>query len=134
MTEQTPEKDGSACVFCEIVAGRAPATFVEQSGAHVAFEPLGPQTPGHVLFVPREHVADAAQNPGVTGYVMEQAARYAADVGPANIITSIGAEATQSVFHLHVHVLPRGARDGLRPSWPWVRPHALRPGQTGVEQ
>lgn len=118
----------AVCVFCAIAAGEAPAEFVEDIGAEYAdrtdtmiIRPLGPQVPGHVLVIPRQHVANATEDLTVTSTTMAVAADYASLVGPCNIITSVGAEATQSVFHLHVHVLPRGARDGLRPSWPWVR-------------
>ena len=114
---------GENCVFCEIIAGEAPASIVQTSDRYWIIEPLGPQVPGHVLVIPTIHVDDAVQSPAMTGVVMHAAAAYAADLGrPVNIITSVGAEATQSVFHLHVHVLPRGAADGLRPSWPWVKP------------
>ena len=114
----------SVCVFCAITAGVEPAEIVMSSPEVLIFRPLGPQVPGHVLVIPRYHVSDAAADPHITGMVATAAAKYAAHVGPCNIITSVGAEATQSVFHLHVHVLPRGAGDGLRPSWPWVRAKA----------
>ena len=109
------------CVFCQIIIGESPAKFVEKGIHYVAFKPLRPHTPGHVLFVPRMHVVDAADNPMQTGMVMARAGAYVRDVvkGPANIITSIGAESTQTVFHLHLHVVPRGPQDGIRPSWPW---------------
>lgn len=109
------------CPFCQIAAGTAPAKMVEQGDFHVAFEPLRPHVPGHVLFVPREHVADVTDRPLVAMVAMLKAANYVRDVirGPANIITSVGAEATQTVFHAHIHVIPRGSSDGLRKSWPW---------------
>lgn len=123
----------SDCVFCRIIAGDEPADFVERGAGHVAFRPRRPHVPGHVLFVPVRHVADATDSPTETAVVMSRAARYVRDVvgGPANIVTSVGAEATQTVFHLHVHVLPRGEGDGLRPSWPWrVKPgEELGPGE-----
>ncbi|HET8767589.1 MAG TPA: HIT domain-containing protein [Pedococcus sp.] len=112
----------SDCIFCRIHAGDSPARFVERTPTINIFHPIGPQVPGHVLVVPTWHVTDAAESPTATAEAMRAAAQYAQDLGrPANIITSIGAEATQSVFHLHVHVLPRGQGDGLRVSWPWVR-------------
>jgi len=109
------------CVFCRIVNGLAPATVVGSSMTSLIIEPLGPQVPGHVLVIPRNHVTDATSSLSTTSATMHDAAAYAAGIGPCNIITSVGSEATQSVFHLHIHVLPRGERDGLRKSWPWVR-------------
>lgn len=105
------------CVFCEIVAGREKATIAYSSDEVVAFEPLNPVTEGHLLVIPYEHVDDASEAPAITGIVMQAACDLAADIGPCNIITSVGAEATQSVFHLHIHVVPRRADDGLRLPW-----------------
>lgn len=109
------------CVFCQIVSGDAPATFVRRKIDVDIIEPIGPHAPGHVLVIPTWHVQDAVANPLETATVMAEAAIYAASVGPCNIITSVGAEATQSVFHLHVHVVPRGASDGLPRYWPWFK-------------
>ena len=121
------------CVFCRIVLGEEPADFVERGPRHVAFRPRRPHVPGHVLFVPKWHISDAAERPRLAALTFEAAAWYAGSVvrGPANIITSIGAGATQTVFHLHVHVVPRGPADGLRSSWPWrVKPgEELGPGE-----
>lgn len=103
------------CVFCKIVAGEVPVTMVEEWTSAIAFVPLNPVTPGHVLIVPREHVADATKAPDVTASVMWYAAQYA--TAPCNIITSAGTEATQSIFHLHVHVVPRKENDGLCLPW-----------------
>lgn len=110
-----------SCIFCDIVAGSAPARFVSTtSDGVVAFHPLGPVTPGHLLFVPRVHVTDAATDVEVTAAVFAEAARHAATLGcggPFNLITSAGREATQSVFHLHVHYVPRAKDDGLMVPW-----------------
>lgn len=108
------------CVFCAIVNGTAPAEFVEHPGSSftVAFRPLGPVVDGHVLFVPRGHFPDAAADPVATGHVMRAAAQYAQQQDrPFNLITSAGAEATQSIFHLHVHYVPRATDDGLMVPW-----------------
>lgn len=110
------------CVFCRIVAGVEPANIVERSATHVVFPPLAPHASGHLLFVPTCHVADAAENQLESALLMAKAAQYVRDHGfPANIITSVGAEATQTVFHLHIHVIPRGPHDGLPQDWPWLR-------------
>lgn len=82
-----------------------------------AIEPLNPVTKGHMLFVPREHVIDATDNPRITARVMQAACMYAKDLPACNIITSKGKDATQSVFHLHIHVVPRNRDDGLTLPW-----------------
>lgn len=113
----------SNCIFCQIIAGDSPAEDFVDYGPVVSFRPLGPQAPGHTLFVPRAHLTDATDDPLLTGQVFRVASQYVsrARLDAANLITSVGAEATQTVFHLHVHVVPRGEGDGLRPSWPWTR-------------
>lgn len=108
------------CVFCDIVAGRSPAKFLhpENWPYVVIFEPLNPVTPGHVLVVPRMHVTDFTDHEFVTGETAKMAAKYARSVGgPFNMITSKGREATQSVYHLHIHLVPRRKDDGLALPW-----------------
>lgn len=104
------------CVFCQIIQGKVEATIVAKWFDAIAFLPLHPVTDGHTLVVPRLHVADALERPMVTGMVMQRVAQLA--VKPCNIITSAGPEATQTVFHLHVHIVPRRAGDGLALPWP----------------
>jgi histidine triad (HIT) family protein len=103
------------CVFCSIVAGSAPAAIVRRWDDAIAIVPLNPVTPGHVLMIPAEHVSDATVDPDVTAVAMRRAAELAEP--PCNIITSAGAEATQSVAHLHVHIVPRRKGDGLALPW-----------------
>jgi histidine triad (HIT) family protein len=105
------------CVFCEIVAGTAPATIVREWPLAIAFVPIDPVCDGHVLVVPRYHVADATTQPDVTADTMRRAAELAAEHGASNILTSIGAAATQSIFHLHIHVVPRKKADRLMLPW-----------------
>lgn len=106
------------CVFCEIVAGRAAAHIVAVWPDCIAFRPLNPVCSGHVLVIPRAHVESAAEEPAVTGLVMTRAAQLVQDMEcPANILTSIGRAATQSVMHLHLHVVPRWLGDGLMLPW-----------------
>ncbi|MEU7170383.1 HIT domain-containing protein [Micromonospora tulbaghiae] len=103
------------CVFCAIVAGTSPATFVRRWDDAVAIVPLGPVTGGHVLVIPTVHVVDALQDLAVTGVTFARAAEIAPH--PCNLITNAGRVATQSVFHLHVHVVPRAEDDGLALPW-----------------
>ncbi|MCP3801282.1 HIT domain-containing protein [Allokutzneria sp. A3M-2-11 16] len=105
------------CVFCSIVAGRAPATVLAEWEDAIAIRPHGGVNDGHVLVLPRVHVQDAGTDPDVTAAVMRRAAELMARLPAANLITSKGADATQTVFHLHVHVVPREAEDGLALPW-----------------
>jgi histidine triad (HIT) family protein len=103
------------CVFCDITRAH---TYDIAYSQVVSFEPLNPVTPGHRLFIPRQHVTDAADEPFVTSQTFLYAAMYAKEQGkPFNLITSCGEDATQSVFHLHVHYVPRFEGDNLHLPW-----------------
>ncbi|PRX91961.1 HIT family protein [Allonocardiopsis opalescens] len=113
------------CVFCAIEAGDAPAKIVARWLDAIAFTPLNPVTPGHTLVIPRVHVPDAVTDPAVTAATMHRAAGFAHEAfDHCNLITSVGEPATQTVFHLHIHVVPRTAGDGLL--LPWTPQHAAR--------
>lgn len=120
-----------SCVFCEIIAGREPATFVRQWADTIAIVPLQPVTDGHVLVIPRVHVQDASESPHIAGLTMERAAEIARP--PCNIITSAGREATQSVWHLHLHIVPRKEDDGLALPWWSGRRSRARRGEVDLE-
>lgn len=110
----------SDCIFCQIVAGEAPAAIVHEWDDALAFIPLNPVTPGHTLVIPRSHVADFAASPEVSAATMRRAAQFIHWRAPSeayNLITSRGREATQSVFHLHLHLVPRAKDDGLALPW-----------------
>jgi histidine triad (HIT) family protein len=108
----------AGCVFCQRVDNHEYDQKLSAMGLIAVFEPLNPVVPGHLLVVPRQHVRDAAEDPEVTGNVMSWAAFTVQQLGiQANIITSIGPDATQSVFHLHVHIVPRRPDDGLALPW-----------------
>lgn len=108
-----------SCPFCEINTGRAPATFVGEWSDAFAIVPLNPVVEGHTLVIPKTHVTDFAADPAVAAATMRRAAQLAGDhpVGAMNLITSRGRVATQSVFHLHLHLVPRAANDGLALPW-----------------
>lgn len=109
----------AACPFCQRTR-RGPFEQDWHALHVVAFAPLNPVTVGHMLIVPREHVVDAAEAPDVAAAAMRCAAAFARDMRlDANIITSIGPAATQTVRHLHLHVVPRRDGDGLH--LPWTR-------------
>ena len=91
-------------------------------GDTFAIAPRNPVTEGHALVIPREHVAHLGIDPEVTGKTFERAAdfayyRFLSKGIAANLITSAGRHATQTVFHLHVHVVPRRRNDGLALPW-----------------
>ena len=104
------------CPFCERIAAEQ---YDEEPrrGCYI-FEPLNPVVPGHLLVVPGEHVRDAAVAPATASAVMFEAASKVQRLGiEANIITSVGPLATQTVMHLHLHIVPRHENDGLRLPW-----------------
>lgn len=113
------------CLFCKIVAGELPATIVAEDERTIAFMDINPATRGHVLVIPREHATDlhaidpddlravAVAAQGIASRVRD---RLGAD--GVNLLNSNGAAAWQTVFHFHVHVIPRYDGDPLR--LPWV--------------
>lgn len=103
------------CVFCAKIEDGSAEEFMDAGVYH--FEPLNPVTPGHRLFVPREHVRTAGSVPAITGLTFTVASRYAAGGPDFNLIVNAGAEAGQTVFHLHVHYVPRRESDGLKMPW-----------------
>jgi histidine triad (HIT) family protein len=117
------------CPFCEIAAGLAPAVIVTEWTSCMAIVPLKPVVEGHVIVFPRDHVADFAESPAVTGEVARCTAELGRqlDLEAANMITSKGEAATQSVFHLHCHLVPRAENDGLALPWYSGRRRTGRP-------
>lgn len=110
------------CPFCQIIHNGAPATIVRQWGDALAIEPRsGGCTTDHLLIIPRGHVADFTTDPVVSATVQLRAAELAQELGGQwNYLTSCGPAATQTVLHLHGHLIPRTADDGL--TLPWTRP------------
>jgi histidine triad (HIT) family protein len=113
------------CIFCKIAAGELPGQIVEANERTVAFMDINPATRGHLLVIPREHAANLLEiSPEDLGAVIATAQRMAQRVSerlePAgiNLINSCGSAAWQTVFHFHVHVIPRYADDPLK--LPWV--------------
>jgi len=116
-SESPKSAESKPCPFCLIIEGRAEATIVRRWPDAIAIVPLNPVTEGHLLVLPLRHVRDVAEDPDVSAATMRAAAELA--TAPCNVITSAGPEATQTVWHLHLHVVPRRARDHL--SLPWDR-------------
>jgi histidine triad (HIT) family protein len=112
------------CIFCEIVAGRAPARVVEEDDRCLAFLDIFPLTPGHTLVIPKSHARDLLDAaPDDVAAVARMAQRVAQrttkelDAPGINLLQATGAIALQTVFHLHVHVLPRYPEDGFHVSF-----------------
>lgn len=112
------------CIFCKIVAGELPASIVDEDERTVSFMDINPATRGHALVIPRRHARDLLSiEPEDLGAVALAAARLAERIserlGPAgvNLLNSCGAAAWQTVFHFHVHVIPRYEGDPLRLPW-----------------
>jgi histidine triad (HIT) family protein len=114
------------CDFCVIARGDDPlAEVVCEGEAWLAFFPLDPVTPGHTLVVPRRHVsnlweADLALGAELMAAVIRVGIAIRAVLTPAgmNLISSAGQAAEQTVYHVHLHVLPRWHADGMERIWP----------------
>lgn len=107
------------CVFCNYeLLDSAPERIKGTPIEVFSMKPRDRVHPGHTLFFPLIHVEDAGQEPIITAWVMQAAAKWAKqNFSYYNIITSVGEPATQSVFHLHVHVVPRCSNDGFKLPW-----------------
>ena len=104
------------CLFCKIVAGEMPATRVYEDERTIAFMDINPGTRGHLLVIPREHAKDLLEiDPEDLAACAKAAQTMAArvtdrlDADGVNLINSCGAQAWQTVFHFHMHVIPRYA-------------------------
>ena len=113
------------CLFCQIVAGEIPAQIIEQDEHTLTFMDIAPATRGHALVIPKRHATDLWEiDPEELGHVAAAAKRQAARVHErlgadgVNLLNSCGSAAWQTVFHFHVHVIPRYAGDPLK--LPWV--------------
>jgi histidine triad (HIT) family protein len=112
------------CIFCKILARELPATIVDEDERTVAFMDINPATRGHALVIPRAHSRDllsveAEDLQAVAVSVQRLARRMSEKLGAegVNAINSCGSVAWQTVFHFHVHVIPRYATDPLRLPW-----------------
>ncbi len=117
------------CEFCAIVAGAVPARIVHRDEHTVAFFPLKPAVLGHTLVIPATHVPDIYElTPEISGPLMAtvqagaRALREALQPEGLNVINSNGRAATQTVFHLHVHLVPRWQGDHIGSIWPPSEP------------
>ena len=116
MTETT-----SDCLFCKIAAQEVPADIVHSSDGLVAFRDINPQAPIHLILMPRDHVPSLAEVTDDHGRILAEIAQAATHLARAEgvdrsgwrLVTNVGPDAGQSVFHLHFHLL-----GGRRMEWP----------------
>ena len=119
----------SDCVFCRIVAGQIPSTRVHEDEHTLAFMDLGQVNPGHVLVAVKKHAANLFELDDVQAAAVARAsvriARAIRDAfAPAglSVYQANGKVAGQTVFHYHVHLLPRHEADGMELTWPVKNP------------
>ena len=116
----------AGCDFCDIAKGDRPETeLIWRAETWVAFFPLEPATPGHTLVIPRIHVTDLwsvdeqlGADLMVASIQVGRAIQLALEPDGMNMITSSGRVAEQSIFHLHLHLVPRWRNDGFGEIWP----------------
>jgi histidine triad (HIT) family protein len=112
------------CLFCKIVAGELPATKVDEDEHTLAFMDINPGTRGHALVIPKAHASDLLSIEAEDLATVAQAAQRLASRMPqalgatgVNLLNACGAAAWQTVFHFHIHVIPRYDDDPLRLPW-----------------
>ena len=112
------------CIFCKIVAGELPGQIVEEDERTVAFMDINPATRGHALVVPRRHSRDLleidAEDLGAVAVAAQRLAQRVHDrlgADGVNLLNARGSAAWQTVFHFHMHVIPRYEGDPLRLPW-----------------
>lgn len=112
------------CIFCQIVAGKLPAYTVQADEHTLAFMDINPATRGHALVIPRRHARDlleiAPEDLSATMLAAQQLARRLSErlgAEGVNLINSCGSVAWQTVFHFHVHVIPRYSDDPMKLPW-----------------
>lgn len=112
------------CLFCQIVAGQIPSERIDEDERTVAFMDINPATRGHALVVPRRHAANLLEiDPEDLAATMAAAQRLARRVKERlgadgiNLLNATGPAAWQTVFHFHVHVIPRYEGDPMRLPW-----------------
>ncbi|MDM0090950.1 MULTISPECIES: HIT family protein [unclassified Variovorax] len=117
------------CIFCRLVAGEIPAARVYEDALTVAFMDIGQVNPGHVLVATKRHAANLFElTPAEAAAVMQTAQKVAGAVRDAfdppglTLLQANGPEGGQTVFHFHLHVVPRHADDGVGLGWPRKEP------------
>ena len=119
------------CIFCRLVAGEIPAATVYEDALTIAFMDIGQVNPGHVLVATRRHAAtlfDITAEEGAavihTAQRVARAVQATFDPPGLTLLQANGQEGDQTVFHFHLHVVPRHSQDGIALSWPRKEPGA----------
>ena len=119
------------CIFCRLVAGEIPAARVYEDALTLAFMDMGQVNPGHVLVATKRHAATllditAAEAAAVmqTAHRVARAVQAVFDPPGLTLLQANGREGDQTVFHFHMHVVPRHAQDGIALTWPRKEPGA----------
>lgn len=119
------------CLFCRLVAGDIPSARVYEDALTLAFMDIGQVNPGHVLVATKRHAATLLDiTPSEAAAVMQTAQRIASaiqetfDPPGITLLQANGREGDQTVFHFHMHVVPRHADDGIALTWPRKNPDA----------
>ena len=117
------------CIFCKLVAGQIPSTRVYEDEHTLAFMDLGHVNPGHVLVAVKKHASNVfeleipqAEALGRAVLKISKALKKAFEPEGLSVYQANGKPAGQTVFHYHVHVLPRHAGDGMELTWPVKNP------------
>lgn len=117
------------CIFCKIIAGEIPSFKLYENDATLAFMDINPASDGHALVIPKEHARDvhavseeSIANTVITAKKIASAVEQTVAPGGINLVQCNGEAAGQSVFHFHMHVLPRRDGDELKMNW------GLKPG------
>lgn len=120
------------CLFCKLIAGDIPASVVYEDELTLAFMDIGQVNPGHVLVATRRHATDLLElTEDEAAAAMQTAHRVAGAVKAAfnppgmMLLQTNGVEGDQTVFHFHIHVLPRHAGDGVALAWPGKHPSRM---------
>ena len=123
----------SDCVFCKIIDGQIPSTKVHEDGLTLAFMDIGEVNPGHVLVTVKPHVENIfGLDDGLAAAVFQTAARVARAVQKAfepegvTLYQANGAAAGQTVYHFHLHLVPRYDNDGMQLAWPAKNPPRMQ--------
>lgn len=109
----------SNCIFCKIASGEIPAKVVAESKHAIAFHDISPAQPVHVLVIPREHHSNVAElafaNPEALVDLIQLGSKIAAErtTGSFRFTFNTGAEAGQTVFHAHGHVLSKNPKSSI---------------------
>jgi histidine triad (HIT) family protein len=125
----TDDSPPGECIFCRIAAGSIPAAKVHEDDLTVAFMDLGQVNPGHVLVASKRHAvtlldltADEAAAVMQTARRVGMSIRASFDPPGLTLLQANGREGDQTVFHFHMHVVPRHADDGIGLTWPRKNP------------